>query len=72
MTTGLLPLAFLPPGGATRSDLLLDSGEGVSARASHARQNNKTDQQAGKNVISCEGIHPYGRVAMDESPFFKV
>jgi hypothetical protein len=31
-----------------------------------------TSKQGGKNVISCEGIHPYGRVAMDESPFFKV
>jgi hypothetical protein len=31
-----------------RSDLLFDSGEGVSARASYARQNNKTDQQAGR------------------------
>jgi hypothetical protein len=47
ISAGLLSLA-VRAGGAALSDELLEAGEGVSARASYARQNKRTDQQMGR------------------------
>ena len=44
ISTGLLSVV-VRAGGAVLSDVLPEAGEGVSARASYARQNKRTDQQ---------------------------